>query len=171
MSLALPVVAGGGMAVRAAAHVDDVAAAVTTANKADTAVDATATSAGRLNSVGERGEELADASLIDAVKQKGRNIYQDDESVRMLDHFGANASAANATDITLRPDARKIEVLEEYLHTTQYRRGMDKYMTTAELELHVKGFMVRHQRMLGISANDVAWLQKSMDMYRGWLGS
>jgi RHS repeat-associated protein len=52
VSLALPVVAGGGMAVRAAAHVYDVAAAVTAANKADTAVDATGAATTKVDAVG-----------------------------------------------------------------------------------------------------------------------
>jgi hypothetical protein len=40
------------MAVRAAAYVDDVAAAVTTANKADTAVDATRAATTKADEVG-----------------------------------------------------------------------------------------------------------------------
>jgi RHS repeat-associated protein len=121
--------------------------------------------ANSLFSLGERGEELADEALLDAVRRHGRNIYQDEESQRLLDYFKANASSSNATDMTLRSDPRKIEVLEEFLHGTQRRLGWDSRMTGVEMEIQVKSFMIRHQSILGISEADVQWLMKSLEMY------
>ena len=119
-----------------------------------------------LFSVGARGEELASEELLDAVRRHGRRIFQDEETQSLLDYFKANASSSGPHDISLRLDPRKIEVLEEFLHGTQARRGWDRRMSTAQLELQVKGFMIRHRRLLGISDADVLWLQKSMEMYR-----
>ncbi|EFO79005.1 hypothetical protein OSCT_3134 [Oscillochloris trichoides DG-6] len=116
-------------------------------------------------SVGSRGEELASQSLLDAVTRKGRQIFQDSETQRLLDYFKANASS-DGPSISLRLDPRKIEVLEEFLHGTQARLGIMDRMTVAEYERHVKGFMIRHQRLLGISDADVEWLIKSREMYQ-----
>jgi RHS repeat-associated protein len=119
-------------------------------------------------SVGPRGEELASPELLDAVTRNGRReIFQDSETQRLLDYFRANASAsADGKSISLRSDPRKIEVLEEFLHGTQVRLGIQDRMSTSQSEIHVKSFMIRHKKILGISEADVEWLTKSMDMYR-----
>ena len=67
-------------------------------------------------------------------------------------------------DLLLRPDARKIEVLEEYLHNVQRRIGLTEELTPWALEIHVKRFMLRHRRLLGISDADAQWLDE-------WLAS
>jgi YD repeat-containing protein len=77
VSLAVPVVAGGGMAVRAAAHVDDVAAAVTTANKADTAVDATAAAITKADEVGAFCSFAADTPVQTRRRETARHETRD----------------------------------------------------------------------------------------------
>jgi hypothetical protein len=67
-------------------------------------------------------------------------------------------------ELLLRPDARKVEVIEEYLHNVQRQVGLTQRLTLREVELHVKTFMLRHQRLLGISGADVEWL-------RNWLNA
>ncbi len=116
-------------------------------------------------SLGPRGEEYANPELLAAVRRHRRRIFQGDEVDRFLDYVKANASSGNATDIMLRMDPRKIEVLEEFLHGTQRRRGAESRMTMVEMELQVKSFMIRHRRLLGISDRDVEWLRRSMEMY------
>ena len=113
---------------------------------------------------GPRGSELASQELLDAMGRHGRRIWQDEEAARYLDYFGAEASSANATDITLRPDARKIEALEEFLHGTQRRLGLEE-MGILRMEIHVKDFMIRHQTILGISDYDIAIVKKSLKQY------
>jgi hypothetical protein len=115
-------------------------------------------------STGPRGVELASEELLDAVRRKGREIFQDEDTQGLLDFFHANASTTGR-DISLRTDPRKIEVLEEFLHGTQIRLGIQDRMTVAEYERHVKDFMIRHRRLLGISDEDVEWLRRSKEMY------
>ncbi len=69
-------------------------------------------------------------------------------------------------DLLLRPDPRKIEVLEEYLHNVQRQTGLTDRMNSGELEIHVKEFMLRHRLMLGISASDAAWLEDWLNRNR-----
>jgi hypothetical protein len=75
---------------------------------------------------------------------------------------GAEAAAFGAEDILLRPNPSKAAVLEEFLHGTQQRLGIVDRLGTRGLgsaETHVKDFMLRHQRMLGLSAEDARRLQ------------
>ena len=64
-------------------------------------------------------------------------------------------------DLLLRPDARKVEVLEEYLHNVQKDIGLTEKLSSGPiggLEMHVKDFMLRHKKMLGINDADAAWI-------------
>jgi hypothetical protein len=61
-------------------------------------------------------------------------------------------------DLLLRPDPRKLEVLEEYLHNVQRKIGIDSKLTPHQMELHVKEFMLRHKTLLGLDADDQRWL-------------
>ena len=63
----------------------------------------------------------------------------------------ANVGGPNMTDILLRPNATKIEVLEEFLHGTQYKAGIIDRLGLQGSEIQVKEFMLNHQRLLGIS--------------------
>ncbi|WP_216595569.1 hypothetical protein [Myxosarcina sp. GI1] len=97
------------------------------------------------------------------------------DDAKYLDFVGANASAGNwegnsnpknLDAITVRSDAYKIEVLEEFLHGTQAKLDMD--MSTANsaiLEIHVKDFMIRHKVWLGLSEKDVEALTIMKELY------
>ena len=41
--------------------------------------------------------------------------------------------------------------------------GLTEKMAPWELEIHVKEFMVRHQKILGIADGDVQWLKNWLD--------
>ncbi len=90
------------------------------------------------------------------------------EELRMLDYFGAEASVGgvNNAHILLRKNPSKAAVIEEFLHGTQTRLGVTDRLGTSGLgsaETHVKDFMIRHQRMLGLGAEDVQILQTLKD--------
>ena len=64
------------------------------------------------------------------------------------------------TDILLRPNPTKIEVMEEFLHGTQFKTGMIDRLGMQGAEVQVKEFMLAHQRLLGISEQDAAVLRQ-----------
>ena len=66
------------------------------------------------------------------------------------------------TDILLRQNPTKVEVLEEFLHGTQNRLGIVDKLGVRGAEIHVKEFMLRHQRLLGISAEDAKILEQML---------
>jgi hypothetical protein len=105
-----------------------------------------------------RGSEFADQALLDKLRARGFTIDQSTEIQQYLDYRKANAATFLDRDLLLRPDAREIEVLEEYLHNVQRQAGLTNTMTPWQLEIHVKEFMLRHQNMLGISEADAQWL-------------
>lgn len=112
---------------------------------------------------GARGTELAEERLLDKLRARGCTVDQSAETQRYLDYRRANAATFLEKDLLLRPDARKIEVLEEYLHNVQRDIGLMDKMTPAQLEIHVKDFMLRHSRMLAISVADAQWLTTWLD--------
>ncbi|TXI95732.1 MAG: hypothetical protein E6Q34_02475 [Burkholderiaceae bacterium] len=61
--------------------------------------------------------------------------------------------------ILLRENPSKIAALEEFLHGTQRQIANLKDQDRVILELHVKDFMIRHRRMLGLSDEDVQMLE------------
>ena len=82
----------------------------------------------------------------------------------MLEYFGAEASVGgvNNSSILLRENPSKAAVLEEFLHGTQARLGIVDRMGSSGLgsaETHVKDFMMRHQKMLGLGNEDVRILK------------
>lgn len=82
----------------------------------------------------------------------------------MLDYFGAEASVGgvNNTHILLRENPSKAALLEEFLHGTQTRLGITERLGTSgfgSAETHVKDFMIRHRRILGIGQEDVSILE------------
>ncbi|MCX8139015.1 MAG: hypothetical protein N3E46_04980 [Gemmataceae bacterium] len=103
---------------------------------------------------GARATELANEALLNKLRARGYTIDQSAEVQRYLDQRGANAATFLNKDLLLRPDARKIEALEEYLHNVQQDIGLLNKMTPAQMEIHVKEFMLRHKKMLGISDAD-----------------
>jgi formylmethanofuran dehydrogenase subunit D len=107
-----------------------------------------------------RGIERAPPAVLDKIGRKGRTIVfaaQGSEELRYLQSMAANANVGgpNLDHIVLREDARKIEALEEFLHGTQQRLGIVARTSLIDAEKHVKRFMVRHRKLLGISAQDV----------------
>ena len=120
---------------------------------------------------GVRGVEPASEALINSVRSKGRTINfaePGSDSLRFLDHpvFGGNASVSGErfTSILLRRDPRKIEVLEEFLHGTQFKTG--RVGSTGQIfdaERHVKDFMIRHRKLLGLSDGDVSILRQMLE--------
>jgi hypothetical protein len=119
---------------------------------------------------GSRATEPADPTLLDKLRARGFTIDQTAEIQRYLDYRKVNAATFLEKDLLLLPDPRKIEVLEEYLHNVQDDIGLLEKMTPAQLEIHVKHFMVRHQKLLGISEADAHWLRNWLDKARGATG-
>jgi len=116
-----------------------------------------------------RGPERAPEIPLAKIARKGRTVVfatAGSEELRYLDVMGANANVGgeNLTDILFREDARTIEAWEEFLHGTQKRCGMLDQCSRIEAEIHVKDFMVRHRRILGLDRDDVALLS---DMIAG----
>ena len=74
-----------------------------------------------------------------------------------LNYFNANASVNtnNINHIIVKPDVRKIEILEEFLHRTQQKLGIIDRLGNYASEICVKDFMIRHQKIMGLSNNDV----------------
>jgi hypothetical protein len=115
-----------------------------------------------------RGNEIASPRLLEAVRRKGRTIsvaFEGSDERRNLQACRANALNLERL-IILQEDARKIEVLEEFLHGTQERLGLFRSVNAVEAEIHVKTFMLRHCRLLGVSAEDEDILRI---MLRGYL--
>jgi RHS repeat-associated protein len=113
-----------------------------------------------------RATQIADPKLISSLEQRGYKFFQDSETQRLLDYFKANASTDLAKNISLRPGARHVEVLEEYLHNVMNTKCMYKGLNIAEQEILTKEWMIRHKGLLRILGEDAAWLQKSADMYK-----
>jgi hypothetical protein len=114
---------------------------------------------------GPRPTEVASRNLINAVVTHGRRVFSGEDVDHYLDAMQANASYGGG-DILLRSDARRVEVLEEFLHGSQERIGLFTRLSRVELELHVKDFMIRHHVLLGITADDVEWIRRSRAMYQ-----
>jgi hypothetical protein len=117
--------------------------------------------------LGSRAEALAGPSLLVKLEARGFSIDQSEDARAYLDLRGANAATFLGDDLILRLDARKIEVIEEYLHNVQRRVSLTSEMSPRELEIHVKAFMIRHRKLLGISGADAAWLGRWLDAARG----
>ena len=121
-----------------------------------------------------RGDTLASEKLLDSMKQQGREVLvatpgSDEEG--LLNYFKANASVnisertGKLENIIVRPDVRKIEIMEEFLHGTQEKLGIIEKLGDHAAEIHVKNFMIRHKKMLGLSDNDIEALVKLRDSY------
>lgn len=118
-----------------------------------------------------RCDEPATTELLDAIQRKGRTIViarEGSEERRLLEWFNANANVGGETlrHIILLPDARKVEAEEEFLHGTQFAMGIVEREGLVFAETHVKRFMIRHARLLGISAKDVDILWRMLGVER-----
>jgi RHS repeat-associated protein len=118
-----------------------------------------------------RGDTLASNELLQSMQSGGRRTIviaqEGSDEARYLDYMRANASmnTADPTHILVRPDLRKIEVLEEYLHGTQQKLGIINKLGEVGAEIHVKDFMIRHSNMLGLSEKDVQALEVMKKSY------
>jgi RHS repeat-associated protein len=113
------------------------------------------------------GVERASQGLLDAVGSRRAITIatEGSDALRYLNYRNAEAAAFPASgDIILRTNPSKAAVLEEFLHGTQSKLGIIDRLGTGGAETHVKDFMIRHQKMLGLSAEDVVRLQKLKDM-------
>jgi len=120
-------------------------------------------SSSKLNSV-----ERARPELLDTIRAKGRIIkivQEGSEEARYLDFIGAEANVGgeSMTHILLRQNPGKAAVLEEFLHGTQYRLGIIERLGTGGAERHVKDFMIRHRKLLGLGDQDVDILRQLME--------
>lgn len=109
-----------------------------------------------------RGGEMASDDLIRGVA--GKYEVETVGKGHWLNRVWAesdNAMYSNGT-VYLRPDARKIEVLEEFLHGTQDKLGLMNKLGYPGYEVHVKQFMLRHQKMLGIGDSDASVLRQML---------
>lgn len=113
------------------------------------------------------GIERASPELIDRIAGKRTVLFAEpgSEELRYLDWIGAEASVGGPdyTHILLRQNPSKAAVLEEFLHGTQSKLGVIDRLGTSgfgSAETHVKDFMIRHQRMLGLSDEDAAILKR-----------
>lgn len=107
-----------------------------------------------------RGDTVASEELLQSIAEKGKTIVfavPGSDEAKLLDFFGANASVntSNINHIIVRPDVLKIEILEEFFHGTQHKLGIINKLGNYKSEIHVKGFMIRHQKILGLSNNDI----------------
>lgn len=103
----------------------------------------------------------ATKDLLSAMERKGRTFSiatEGSDDLRRLDVANAQGSAIG-DHITLRENARKITALEEYLHGTQRHLPSFDDIPDSVAEVHVKDFMLRHAKMLGLDQNDLKALQ------------
>jgi hypothetical protein len=131
-----------------------------------------------------RGQVLADSTLL-ARLSRGRWLSGTDGTIRTrrrenrieIEWIDENHpywggwnkpgswynSAFNPTSggYFFRRDARRIEVLEEFLHNVQEKLGMLD-LPYPRYEIKVKDFMIRHRRLLKISDNDAKVLRQML---------
>jgi hypothetical protein len=102
--------------------------------------------------------------LVNAMESKGRQIdfaRAGSEDLAALDKYGKEASSVGM-HILLRENPNKIAALEEFLHGTQQKLGFfsgPDALLREQAEVHVKDFMIRHSRLLGLGENDLKVLE------------
>jgi RHS repeat-associated protein len=110
------------------------------------------------------GVERATPELVEAVGKKRVISWATagSDELKFLEMRNAEGASFGPEDIILRPNPSKAAVLEEFLHGTQQKLGIIERLGTTGLgsaETHVKDFMIRHSKMLGLGAEDVRRLQ------------
>lgn len=91
-----------------------------------------------------------------------------DKDLGHLKSVGASAVYRildNGHEIVIPAGAGKIQVLEEFLHSTQRKLGLldNPEIPRSIAEIHVEDFMIRHSRFLGLTENDLQvlnWLKR-----------
>lgn len=111
----------------------------------------------------------AEPELLSAMRSKGREFRFVEPGTAergRLDGLGKEAAVLISSDlpdlIQLKVGAPKIAALEEFLHGTQFRNSALSELPVPIKEVHVKDFMIRHHKMLGLSENDLAVLRELM---------
>jgi hypothetical protein len=109
----------------------------------------------------------ADQALINKLSKKGWKIdvaRPGTDDWRWLTMVGADASFNTGVPkhILIKEGAPKSALLEEFLHGTQANLGLlKKYGTHQALEVHVKDFMLRHVKLLGLeNPHDISLLEQ-----------
>lgn len=110
--------------------------------------------------------ELQEASpeLLNSMKAKGRTFViaaEGSEELAYMEKMKVNAlvRGEGSTEIWLKERPHKIAALEEFLHGSQAKHGWLTVMPEEIAEVKVKDFMLRHQRLLGLSENDCSVLK------------
>jgi hypothetical protein len=111
-----------------------------------------------------RTTEAASEDLLRAVEGKGRTItyaLPGSEELRYLDYMGANANVGGPTmtDILLRQNPTKVEVVEEFLHGTQNRLGIIDRVGVRGAEIHVFHFADGRTVLIGPIDGDVNFIR------------
>jgi large repetitive protein len=117
------------------------------------------------------GVEKASPELLLNIAAHGRSVniaLEGTDELRYLNSIPAEANVGGIghTHILLRENPSKAAVLEEFLHGTQDRLGVIDRLGNQGAEVHVKEFMLRHSRMLGIGNEDAVILEKLLDLER-----
>jgi len=108
-----------------------------------------------------------DENLINKLVEKGWRIDiakpgSDDWRWLTMNSADASFNSGVPKHILLKDGAPKSALLEEFLHGTQTNLGLlEKYGTPQALEVHVKDFMLRHVKLLGLdNSHDIRLLQQ-----------
>ena len=112
--------------------------------------------------------ERITVELINAMQAMGRTIHiavKDSEDYKYLETMGAEASTNTGMPdhIIIKEDASKSALLEEFLHGVQNRIGIVNRLGVQGAEVHVKDFMIRHAKMLGL--NNAADMELLAQLY------
>ena len=110
------------------------------------------------------GVERASSKLLNTISSKRTVEFalEGSDDMKYLNFLGAEANVGGGymTHILLRPNPSKAALLEEFLHGTQRRIGLINGLDDAPFaEWHVKDFMIRHKRLLGLGDQDVEILK------------
>ncbi|MBO0932104.1 type VI secretion system tube protein TssD [Fibrella aquatilis] len=117
---------------------------------------------------GLEGVEKASKALIDKVASKRTVVIAKEgtDDFAYLEWMKAEANVGGETmeHILLKENPSKAALLEEFLHGTQHKLGMIKGdMDIPFAEWHVKDFMIRHKKILGLIDEDVDILKTLRD--------
>ncbi len=111
----------------------------------------------------------ADPKLIKAMSTKGREFLIAEPGGELDAHLISSKAEASVFPgegqphiVIIKPQASKVSLLEEFLHGTQKSLGIldNPAIPRQYAEVHVKDFMLRHRRMLGLSGDDIELLEQ-----------
>jgi RHS repeat-associated protein len=108
----------------------------------------------------------ANPSLIPKLKAKGWFIDQGATAQRHLDEIGALGRHLGDQRMMLPQNPKQLAVLEEFVHGTQAKIPKLDSVTGYAREIHVKDFMIRHRKLLGLTEEEVGILTRQRNSYR-----